>query len=174
MQLTEWCAGGTAASSEGAVAALYPCEDGAPESNIPAAAVQSHESKDELGEELDLLQKQLFTVLTCNDASRARLRRCASAAMQRQQLLWRKWRYWYEVDRHYRWRQRMSQVHKLIIKTRSNKRDTRKVAERCAVSGLNHADKHLAEYAHGWRPEHLAEHTGGGPGGRQDQRPSEL
>lgn len=47
----------------------------------------------------------------------------------------------------------MSQVHKLIMKTRSNKRDTRKVAERCAVSGLNHADKHLAEYAHGWRPE---------------------
>merc|ERR1719272_347392 len=138
------------------MAAVNSCEDGAPESNIPAAAVQSHESKDELGEELDLLQKQLFTVLTCNDASRRRLRKCATAAMQRQQLLWRKWRYWYEVDRHYRWRQRMSQVHKLIIKNRTNKKDNRKAADRCVVSDLNHVDKHLAEYAHGWRPEQRA------------------
>eukprot|EP00656_Telonema_subtile_P015335 TRINITY_DN18016_c0_g3_i3.p1 TRINITY_DN18016_c0_g3~~TRINITY_DN18016_c0_g3_i3.p1 ORF type:complete len:422 (-),score=51.64 TRINITY_DN18016_c0_g3_i3:154-1419(-) len=103
-----------------------------------------------------LLQQQLRTTVMCNDASRNRLRKCATAAMQRQQLLWRKWRYWYEVDRHYRWRQRMSQVHKLIIKNRTNKRDTRKAAERCVISDLNHVDKHLAEYAHGWRPEQRA------------------
>jgi len=47
----------------------------------------------------------------------------------------------------------MSQVHKLILKNRNNKRDTRKAAERCIVSDLNAVDKHLAEYAHAWRPE---------------------
>lgn len=122
------------------------------ESN-PEVDVEAAAQKDEIMEELTLLQQQLHTTVTCNDASRNRLRKCATAAMQRQQLLWRKWRYWYEVDRHYRWRQRMSQVHKLIIKNRNNKRDTRKAAERCVVSDFNHVDKHLAEYAHGWRPE---------------------
>jgi len=110
-------------------------------------------TQNEILDELLFLQQQLHTVVTCNDVSRSRLRTCATAAMQRQQLLWRKWRYWYEVDRHYRWRQRMSQVHKLILKNRNSKRDTRKAAERCIVSDLNAVDKHLAEYAHAWRPE---------------------
>jgi len=120
----------------------------------PTAMVAS--AQDEILEDLVFLQQQLRTTVVCNDASRRRLRKCATAAMQRQQLLWRKWRYWYEVDRHYRWRQRMSQVHKLIIKNRTNKKDNRKAADRCVVSDLNHVDKHLAEYAHGWRPEQRA------------------
>lgn len=47
----------------------------------------------------------------------------------------------------------MSQVHQLIILNRTNKKDTRKAVDRCVVNDLNHVDKHLAEYAHGWRPE---------------------